>query len=107
MQTVHIETKVTWKCFKADSGNWIAACDPLKLTVQSTDLWADLMEDISITLDALLRDLLASNELTTFLRDRGWVFSGKLPARPEEARFDVPFIPDIVNRNGFQGTLHQ
>jgi hypothetical protein len=42
--------------------------DPLKLTVQA-DTWAELMEDIGHTLDAMLRDLFRSNELDKFLRD--------------------------------------
>ena len=105
---VRVEGNVQWKCFRARSseGNWIGICDPLKLTVQAKT-WSDLMEDIGSTLDAILRDLLGSNELDQFLRDKGWLVAQALPARPDNVRFDVPFIPAMVEPNGFQRELHQ
>lgn len=96
-----------WKTFQAQSGEWVAICDPLKLTVQA-DTWAELMEDIGHTLDGLLRDLLSSNELNQFLRDHGWKLLAAIPARPEDVRFDVPFIPAMMaNANGSARRLHQ
>ena len=70
-------------------------CEPLQLTVQS-ETWADLMEDIGHTLDALFKDLLRSNELNRFLRDRGWAPLGPVPSGPEDVRFDVPFFPAMM-----------
>lgn len=86
---------VACQCFQAKGGNWVAVCEPLKLTVQA-ETWAALMEDFGLTLNAVLRDLLSSNELEKFLQDRGWQLSGAIPARPENVRFDVPFIPAMM-----------
>lgn len=105
MTVVHIEANVLWKTLRAQGGNWVAICDPLKLTVQA-ETYADLMEDIGLALDALLKDLLRSNELERFLRDHGWRPLGKIPRRPEGVRFDVPFRPTMM-ANGPARELHQ
>jgi hypothetical protein len=99
---VDVRGKLQWACRRTESGNWIGVCDPLGLTVQS-ETWGELMEDIALTLDAILRDLLASNELDRFLRDHGWHVTERrdlLTARPEEVRFDVPFLPAFVAADG-------
>jgi len=104
---VRVDGNIQWRCFRAKGGHWIGICDPLKLTVQA-DTWADLMEDIGHTLDAMLKDLLGSNELDKFLRDHGWKVIGPVPARPtKEVRFDVPFIPAMMGAHGPQGNVHQ
>lgn len=93
---IDIHANLGWNCFKTESGNWIAVCDPLKLTVQA-ETWADLMEDIGLTLDAMLRDLLSTNELEKFLREHGWTAVDKIPSHPDTGiRFDVPFIPAMI-----------
>ena len=93
---VDVTGKIQWNCTRARGGNWIAVCDPLGLTVQS-ETWGELMEDISLTLDGVLRDLLSSNELDRFLREHGWQAVGPIPTRPEDIRrFDVPFIPAMA-----------
>jgi hypothetical protein len=56
------------------------------------------MEDIGLTLDAVMRDLLKSNELPQFLHDRGWQLVGPMPSPPEDVRFDVPFFPAMMGR---------
>ena len=94
MAVVHIEAEVPWRIGRADGERWVGICDPLKLTVES-ETWAELMEDIALTLDGMLHDLLSNNELDRFLRDRGWTAHG--PTDDAEAvRFDVPFIPALV-----------
>lgn len=103
---VRIDGQVSWNCFRASGGNWVAVCDPLKLTVQS-DTWGDLMEDIGQTLDALLRDLLASQELSKFLRDHEWTLVGPMPSRPEDVRFDLPFLTAMTEADGPQRHVHQ
>jgi predicted RNase H-like HicB family nuclease len=104
---VRVDANLQWNIQQAKSGAWVAICDPLKLTVQA-DTWADLMEDIGHTLDALLKDLLSSNELDRFLRDQGWKLLAAIPTRPEDVRFDVPFIPAMIaNANGSARQLHQ
>jgi len=67
------------------------------------------MEDIGHTLDAMLRDLLRSNELDKFLRDHGWTAMGQIPAQlSKDVKFDVPFIPTMIRApHGSQGVLHQ
>lgn len=95
MAIVRVAANVQWKCRQGNGGNWVGICDALKLTVQA-ETWADLMEDIGHTLDALLKDLLSADELNRFLRDRGWVVLGAIPKHLEEVRFDVPFIPALM-----------
>ena len=103
MTLVRVNANVQWK-IKQAKGGWIGICDPLKLTVQS-ESWANLMEDIALSLDALLKDLVETNELNKFLRDQGWQLMGALPAKMENARFDVPFLPAMI-RNGTSRELH-
>jgi hypothetical protein len=106
-KVVQIEANVAWNCFRAAGGQWVGVCDPLKLTVQSST-WGELMEDIADTLDGILNDLLASNELPQFLRERGWVPAGPLPERTEKnVHFDVPFLPAMMGAHGPQRELHQ
>lgn len=102
---VKVEGNVLWKVRQAQGGNWIAICDPLRLTLQS-ETYADLMEDIGLALDAMLRDLLESNDLERFLRDQGWKVAGAIPARQAEVRFDVPFYLLPVN-SGPARNLHR
>lgn len=106
MTLVRIDGNVQWNVFPAKNGAWIGVCDPLKLTVQS-ETWAELMEDIGQTLNAIMSDLLASNELPKFLQDRGWRVVGAIPSRPEEVRFDVPFFPAMMGANGPKAELRQ
>lgn len=104
---IRVDAELNWQCVRATGGHWVGVCDPLRLTVQA-DTWAELMEDIGHTLDAMLRDLLSSNELDKFLRDHGWHVIGPIPAHPSmDIRFDVPFIPALVGAHGSQGILHQ
>ncbi len=106
IQTVRIDGKVNWRCFRAKSGSWIGICDPLRLTIEA-DSWFDLMEDIGQGLDALMRELLATNELDRFLREQGWNLIGPMPAPAENLRFDLPFIPSMMGAHGSQTNLHQ
>ena len=101
---VDVHGNVEWKCGRGQGGNWIGICEPLKLTVQA-ETWAELMEDIGHTLNAILRDLLSSNELPQFLQDRGWQVVGAIPNRKDDVRFDVPFIPAMAH--GSETELHQ
>lgn len=98
---VRVETLLEWKVLQGKGGNWVAVCNPLKLTVQG-ETWAELMEDIGHTLNAVLTDLLSTNELPRFLQDHGWQIAGGVvpqPARSEDVRFDVPFIPAMMGAN--------
>ena len=107
MQVIRVvQGNVQCQCFRGKGGNWVAVCEPLKIAVQA-ETWSDLMEDFGLTLDAILKDLLGSNELEKFLRDRGWQLSGTIPQRTENVRFDVPFIPAMTHSYGSQRELPQ
>lgn len=101
---VQVEANVQWKSIRtADGAHWVATCDPLSLTVQS-ESFAELMEDIALTLDAMLRDLLSTNELDAFLKNNGWQLLSQnvaLASQAEDVRFDVPFgvITEQSGRN--------
>ena len=49
---LHINGNVQWRCLRAKGGNWVAECEPLKLTLQA-ETWGEMMEDIAYTLDAM------------------------------------------------------
>lgn len=88
---VRINANLPWRFTIGKGGNFVAVCDPLKLTLQAKT-WADLMEDTSDVLNAIFHDLLSSNELDRFLREHGWAAVGQITAPLENVRFDVPFL---------------
>src|SRR2546428_230673 len=92
---VRIDGNLEWQCRRTESGDWIAVCDAVKLTLQS-DTFANLMEDIALTLDDVFKDLLASNELERFLRDHGWTVAGSIPRDPDNVKFDIPFFTAMM-----------
>jgi predicted RNase H-like HicB family nuclease len=103
---VRIQGKVECKIIKAKGGNWVAICDPLKLTLQA-ETWANLMEDIALTLDAMFKDLLSSNELNKFMREHRWKLIESIPAHQTDIRFDLPFVPVMMGSRDSQRMLHQ
>ena len=103
---VHINANLQWKCIRTKEGNYIGVCDPLRITLQA-DTFAELTEEINISLDALLKDLLSEGELEKFLRDQGWSAVGPIPVRPANIRFDVPFSIEAAGTNGKQTILHK
>lgn len=64
-------TVIPWDVHRSPNNKWIGVCEPLGLTLQA-ETWKDLMADIGDTLDAIMKDLLASDSLPRFLRDNGW-----------------------------------
>jgi len=56
------------------------------------------MEEMAITLDALLKDLFATKEFDRFMRENGWNVIGSIPTQQEaeHIRFDLPFVPLIT-----------
>jgi|SRR6185369_609217 len=93
---IDVRANLPWLCLETQDGYWVGVCEPLKLTVES-QTWADLMQDIGLTLDSMLQDLLSSNELEKFLRDHGWEAAGPIPSALDgPIRFDVPFIPAMM-----------
>ena len=65
MTLVHVQANLRWDVLQGKGGAWVGTCEPLKLTVQA-QTWAELREDIGHTLNAVLKDLLTSNELHIF-----------------------------------------
>jgi predicted RNase H-like HicB family nuclease len=61
MALVRVQDNVEWKVLEGQSGAWVSVCEPLQLTVQG-DTYAELLEDIGHTLDAVLRDLKQGEE---------------------------------------------
>jgi hypothetical protein len=105
INVVRIDASVPLQCFRSGSGNWIGICEPLKITVQSAT-WGELMEDFSETLNGILTDLLRNNELDRFMRDRGWSTAGNIPERPDNVRFDLPFLPAMMANHGPQRSIY-
>ena len=95
---VRVEANVPWQVAHLKDG-WLAVCEPLKLTVHG-GTYAELMESIGETLDAVLSELMKSKELPEFLKTHGWALVSPLPAEPEGVRFDVPFLPAMMGANG-------
>ena len=106
MAIMHIDAEIPWRIGRADREHWVGICDPLGLTVES-ETWAELMEDIGLTLDAMFQDLLSNNELDQFLSDRGWTAHGPTEAEADGVRFDVPFIPALVRSHGSTAAVHR
>ena len=104
MPVVHVNAEIRWRVSRAGGDHWVGICDALALTVES-ETWAELMEDIALTLDATFQDLLAGDELDSFLRDRGW--TAHVPAEAESVRFDVPFIPALVQPDDSSAAVHR
>ena len=106
--TIRIIGNVQWQWRIGSGGNYVAVCDPLEITLQATS-WIELMEDISSGLDALMKDLLQSQELDSFMQEQGWTSLAPIPARRKGMRFDVPFsiLPiSAAGANGSQRLLH-
>jgi len=105
-KVIRINGNVNFNILQTNKRNWIAVCEPLKLTFQA-DTWANLMEDIAHTLDAILKDLLSSNELDKFLKDKGWNVIGRIPAKQSpDMFFDLPFLPVMAKANDTARSVH-
>lgn len=98
---IRINANLPWRWTIGKGGNYVAVCDPLKLTLQA-ESWDELMEDTSDVLNSIFHDLLSSHELDRFLRDHGWTMASRAPQTMENVRFDVPFsfTPEMANHNG-------
>lgn len=103
---IRINGQVPWRCHLSRSGNWIAVCDPLKLTLQS-DTWLELMEDMALAIDALMKEMVATHDLDRFLRDRGWTLIGPIPTETENVCFDIPFLPSMTGSHDPQNCFSQ
>ena len=87
---VEVEGNLQWRYKKTADGPFVAICDALKLTLES-DNWSDLLEDMALAIDAILKEMFATNEFDRFLRDHGWNIVGPIPNRIADVQFEVPF----------------
>jgi hypothetical protein len=101
---IRVQANVQW-AVRPVGDVWLGICEPLKLTVEA-GTYGELMESISDALDAVMSDLMASDELPRFLQTHGWSLMTPLPAKTVGVRFDVPFIPAMM-ANGSAGIVHQ
>ncbi len=92
---MQINANLPLTCFRGKGGNWVGVCEPMKLTIQGAT-WGELLEEFNDTLNAMLTDLLQTNELDAFLRDKGWLTVGQLPRHDGGVQFDVPFTPIMM-----------
>jgi hypothetical protein len=107
---VRVESNVEWKWRVGAGGNYVAVCDPLKLTLQAKT-WSDLVEDMNDTLGALDSDLVACNEFDSFMQEHGWTLAETLPMQTKNVRYEVPFsiqpFVGAMNEHGSQRRVHQ
>jgi hypothetical protein len=107
---VRVNGNVQWHWRVAAGGNYVAVCDALKLTLQSKT-WSELVEDMNITLDALISDLMESNEWDSFMREHGWNLVNAMPVQHKNVQFEVPFsiqpYVGAMNEHGSQRSVYQ
>jgi|ERR1035437_2077567 hypothetical protein len=106
MLIIRVQGNLVWQCLQAATGDWIAVCDALNLTLQS-DTFADLMEDINLTLNSMFKDLLTTNELDRFFREHGWQVRQTIPRDHTQIKFDMPFFTAMMGSRDAQANLHQ
>ena len=102
MTVVQINANLPWKCGRTRDGAYLGICDPLKITLVADSI-PELQEEIGITLDALLRDVMHDGELDRFLREQGWTAVGAIPNG--QVRFNVPFYIEPLEKNGQQAAI--
>lgn len=85
-QIVHVEANIEWAAVR-DSGCWVGICESLNLTLQA-DTYAELMEDIGLALDALLKELISTGDFERFMQAHGWTAQG---VSGNVEHFDVPY----------------
>ena len=96
-QVVRVEANVEWVAVE-DSGYWVGICEPLGLTLQA-ETYAELMEDIGLALDALFKELIATDDFERFLHTHGWTVHGDYEG---VEHFDVPY--DVTRRRADDST---
>lgn len=87
---VQVEGNLQWSYRKTAEGPFLAVCDALKITLEA-DTWSHLLEDMALAIDAILKEMFATNEFDHFLRDHGWNVVGPLPNQMTDVEFEVPF----------------
>ncbi len=106
-EVINIEGDLEWKyCQDPESENWVAVCDPLKLTVEA-DTLPELYESMSEAVDSLLNEMLSTGDLERFLKEHGWS-AGPIPTGEDrDVQFDVPLNTRRVASHDLSQTLRQ
>lgn len=87
---VNVQANIQWQVSRSPEGNWIAVCQPLHISMEGSTL-EELEANIGDSLQLLLADLLAENELERFLQAHGWRLNTQPPKPNEKVEFAVPF----------------
>lgn len=89
---IEIKTTIPWKLHYSASGQLIAECEPLGLTLQADDE-EEMRSLINEAQHVLFLDLLEDGELPAFLSRHGWTPSQPLPAKvgDDGVLFSAPF----------------
>lgn len=110
VRVVHINAQVQWLFTQdAETGYWVAVCDPLGLTVEG-HTHGEMRQHIDEAINLVLSNMVKSGEIERFLRERGW-HAKNLPNAEqmnERLSFDVPIelIAQRGNNNGSARTAH-
>jgi predicted RNase H-like HicB family nuclease len=101
MAKIQIKANLTWAAERTQRNTWVAACDPVGLTLEA-DTPAELESLIIEGQQLLFEDLFRDGELEQFLRERGWALNGPLPVSVPQGglQFDVPFEVKPMTANG-------
>jgi hypothetical protein len=86
------QAQLEWHATVGPSGRWIGVCKAMNLASEAESL-DELYSVINETMQLMLFDLLADNELDRFLKDHGWK-AMHLPhhvKNPEDIQFRVPW----------------
>lgn len=102
---VRVDANLIWQIRQYKDGGYLAICDPIGITIEGETM-SELMEEISSTLDAMLRNLLKTNDLDRFMREHGWKILGRIPTPKRDIRFDVPFFTEKMKGHGSQRSLN-
>lgn len=88
--TVSIQAKVAWQVSQSAPNRWVAVCEELKVATEGCSL-DEIHSLIPETIGLLFGDLLISNELDSYLRQKGWQTATPLPSDARDVEFDLPF----------------
>jgi hypothetical protein len=103
---VAIQANIQWQYFQdSKSQNWIAICDPLKLTLVA-DTLPELHESMAEAMDGFFKELLSTGDLQEFLKEHGWSTVQALPPRTEEdVFFDVPMNTRRISQHDLENVF--
>lgn len=89
---IEVTTHVQWQVERGPSRHYVATCPALGLVMEDPT-FEGLEASIEESVQLLMRDLLESNELESFLRQRGWRAMPQPPVHdgPNDVQFDVPY----------------